>query len=194
VIVRSRKDETQRYTGMYRGLSGRPRSAGTFATDSEALKVATIAEAAAAAGRGPTRDGPDRHCATTWRASGCRTTPSDEGKRLSRTGASNPPLGKAATTRGAVQCLAASTRATSPEHFLAASTGPSVPTGLVSRYQRIPAGTTPRVALTVTTAVDGAARVGVADHTVAYRRTCRLREKGTPWARAIRSPLGRSLR
>ena len=52
VIVRSRKDGTQRYTGMYRELSGRPRSAGTFATDSQALKMATIAEADAAAGRG----------------------------------------------------------------------------------------------------------------------------------------------
>src|SRR4051794_11710309 len=36
---------------MYRDLSGRPRSAGTFATDGQALKIATIAEADAAAGR-----------------------------------------------------------------------------------------------------------------------------------------------
>jgi integrase len=52
LIVRSRKDGTQRYTGMYRDLSGRARSAGTFTTDVQALKVATITEADAAAGRG----------------------------------------------------------------------------------------------------------------------------------------------
>ena len=52
MIVRSRKDGTQRYTAMYHDLSGRPRSAGTFAADGQALKMATIAEADAAAGRG----------------------------------------------------------------------------------------------------------------------------------------------
>jgi integrase len=52
VITRTGKDGAPRFTGVYRDLTGRAYSAGTFTTEARALREATNAEADASAGRG----------------------------------------------------------------------------------------------------------------------------------------------
>ncbi|HEY6784110.1 MAG TPA: hypothetical protein VI248_08955 [Kineosporiaceae bacterium] len=51
VKPRAANDGSMRYTGMYRDLRGRERSAGTFASKRAAERAAQRAEAAIAAGR-----------------------------------------------------------------------------------------------------------------------------------------------